>query len=311
MTIAREERSKNLAVALQTMVDAVGDSALDEVSFDGARYPSILTTTWDELLSIGLIEALPTGEYVLTGRGWTAGVLSTGRVNVDPFRERLQRLFAELKRFVKGRKETVTIPFRQIIERTGLPDGWVFNVIEGKYMEEISQRRGASWVKPGRLVLIPVSFGIEPTDLRTLLDPAMLEKMEDLENELESTREDLSQYKCPYCGSGLSAAGGYPIDEHNEGDYEYFSCGYGLRNGYPESLCPKDPEYPKLEDFELKTVQSDSGEWMCFPMGKTPKAKLVDIGACPGRTAEEARDRVAKRYVYFSGKKPDTEQLMR
>jgi hypothetical protein len=61
-----------------------------------------------------------------------------------------------------------------------------------------------------------------PTDLSTLLRDEVLRRIEDLEGELEATREDLtkfkSQYTCPYCSAELSSAGGYPIDEHSEGD---------------------------------------------------------------------------------------------
>jgi hypothetical protein len=194
---------------------------------------------------------------------------------------------------------------RVLVESTGLPEGWIFNIIEGKYLEEVSKRRGASWVKPGRVLLIPTSFGIEPTDLNTLLQDEMLKKVEDLEAELEATREDLGRYQCPYCSAELSSAGGYPIDEHTDGYFETFGCGYSLQDGYPTSLCPKDPKFPKLEDFELRIEQTTSGEWICYAIGKTPKAKLVSIGFCPGRTEEEARQRVARRYDYLAGNTRD------
>ena len=241
MTLARTERSENFSAAMKTMLDGIGDAPLDEVPFAPSAHPDILNTTWDELLATELIEPLPTGEYILTGRGWTAGVISTGQVNDPAFQNRIGTVFAVLKALVKGRAGSVTVAFRDIVNQTGLPEGFVFNVIEGRYMEEISKRRGASWVKPGRFVLVPVAFGIEPTDLRTLVDPAMLQKLEELEDELYATRDDLSRYRCPHCNSELVASGGYPIDEHNDGDYEQFSCGFGLRDGQVESLCPMDP----------------------------------------------------------------------
>ena len=81
MSLARTERSENFSTALKTMLDGIGDAALNEVPFAPSAHPNILATTWDELLATELIEALPTGEYILTGRGWTAGVISTGQVN--------------------------------------------------------------------------------------------------------------------------------------------------------------------------------------------------------------------------------------
>src|SRR5579862_5722328 len=99
MTIARSERSDNFALALKTILDAVGDSAVDEIKFTPATHSSILATTWDELLGSGLIETLPTGEHILTGRGWTAAVISTGKINDPDFRLRVAKLFATLKSF--------------------------------------------------------------------------------------------------------------------------------------------------------------------------------------------------------------------
>jgi hypothetical protein len=125
--------------------------------------------------------------------------------------------------------------------------------------------------------------------------------MEELEDELGATRDDLSRYRCPHCNAEMTASGGYPIDEHNDGDYEQFSCGYGLRDGRVKSLCPKDPNFPKFEDFELVMNQTKSGEWICWPKPKTLHARLIGLSSCPGRTEEEAKRRVKARYLYKSG----------
>jgi hypothetical protein len=310
MTMARAQRSDNFALALKTMLNTLGDAALDEVSFVASAHPDILMTTWDELLASELVETLLTGEHVLTGRGWTVAVMSTGQNNDPAFQHRIQKSFAALKGYVKGRHSSATVPFRDLVAQTQLPEGFLFNVIEGRYMEEVSKRRGASWVKPGRLVHIPVGFGIEHTDLRTLLDPGMIEKLEQLEEELDATRDHLSRYRCPYCDSELTSSGGYQIDEHNDGYFEEFACGYSLQDGSERGLCPQDPAYPKFEDFELRIEQSSSGQWMCFPIGKTPKAERVQLGSCPGRTREEAEQRVARRYEYISGKSRDVSRIV-
>ena len=305
MTLSRTERSENFSVALKTMLDALGDAAVDEVLFDPAAHSGIFTTTWDELLSSKLVELLSSGEYILTGRGWTAAVISTGQINEPGFQQRIGILFADLKKLVKGRARPATLSFRSLVTQTALPEGFVFNVIEGRYIEEITKRRGASWVKPGRVVFVPVAFGIEPTDLRTLLNPAMIQKLEELEDELDATRDDLSRYRCPHCNSELVAAGSYPIDEHGDGDYEQFSCGYGLRDGHVESLCPKDPNFPRFEDFELMMHQEKSGEWICWAKPKTPYAGLIGLGTSPGRTQEEAQRRVKAQYLYRAGQTRD------
>jgi hypothetical protein len=173
---------------------------------------------------------------------------------------------------------------RALAAESGLPEGWVFNIIEGKYMEEVRGHRGASWFKHGRVVLIPASFDVEPVDLQTLLNADLLRKVEGLEEDLDLTRDALSQYLCPYCGAGL-------------GSFGVFAC------GYPEKPCPSDPEFPKLEDFELKLRQDSYGEWICEAKGKTPNARRVGLGSQPGRTEDEARQRVIDRYNWVSRKR--------
>jgi hypothetical protein len=190
------------------------------VPFNPSAYPGILKTTWEELYGFELIEPLPTGHYIFTGRGWTAVLITTGMRYEQSFTARIGTLFAAMKAPVKGRNEPATVHLRVLAEKTSLPEGWIFKIIEGKYLEEVSKRRGATRVKPGWIVLIPASFDIEPTDLNTHLQDEILQKLEDLEGELEATREDPGQYKCPYCGSGLSSTGGYPIDEHNDRNFE-------------------------------------------------------------------------------------------
>jgi len=199
---------------------------------------------------------------------------------------------------------------RDLVDKTGLPEGWIFNIIEGKYLEEVSKRRGASWIKSGRLVSIPMGFAVEPTDLQSLVSAEMLQKVEELEEELQVTKDDLGQYKCPHCGSELSSSGSFEIDEHNEGYFQNFGCGYSTEDGYTRNLCPADPYFPKLEDFELRLHQTKSGEWICYPLGKTPNAKKVDVGSCPGKTEEEARARVIKRYNYVARKSTDPTGFM-
>ena len=72
----------------------MGDYPLAEVLFDPNAHPDILKTTWEDLEKIALIEPLPTGKYLLTGRGWTAALLTTGTQNEPCFKDRLGKLFS-------------------------------------------------------------------------------------------------------------------------------------------------------------------------------------------------------------------------
>jgi len=92
MTRARQERTANFKLALTTLLEAVGDYALAEVLFDPNAHPDILKPTWEDLENIALIEPLPTGKYLLTGRGWTAALLTTGTQN-EPSRTDLASYF--------------------------------------------------------------------------------------------------------------------------------------------------------------------------------------------------------------------------
>jgi hypothetical protein len=74
-------------------------------------------------------------------------------------------------------------------------------MIEGRYLW---RRRPSEGGRPGlsQAVLIPVGFNVEPTDLRTLLKPAMLQKLEEVTDELEASCEDLGQYNAHTADQG-------------------------------------------------------------------------------------------------------------
>jgi hypothetical protein len=304
MTLAPDERAENCREALKLMLERVGDEPVDEIFFGPKDLEGVLTTSLDDLHSRNFIEEIsPGGEFSLTGRGWTAALLVTGANSEKTLEERIGKLFSTMKGLVKGRHEPAVVRFRTLVAEIDLPEGWVFNIIEGKYMEEVCRRKGASWFKKGRLVLIPVGFGVEPSDLQTLLNADLLSKVEGLEEELDATRDALGQYTCPYCGAGLSSAGPVELDEHTDGYFQVFTCGYSCGDGYEERLCPSDPKFPKLEDFELKVHLDKYGEWICHPISKTPNARKVGLGSQPGRTEEEAKQRVIDRYNYVSKKR--------
>jgi hypothetical protein len=56
----------------------------------------ILSTTWEELLATELIETLPADEYLLTERGWSAGIIAMGEINESAFQSRIGTVFAAL-----------------------------------------------------------------------------------------------------------------------------------------------------------------------------------------------------------------------
>jgi hypothetical protein len=301
MTLPTEERTDNVRLALGRLLESAGDQPIDEVLFKQIDFDGILPTTWEELQAKGFVETVsPVGDLSLTGRGWVAALLVTHKNSEEEFKRRVGELFGVMKSLVKGRKEPKAITMRTLVDETKLPEGWIFNVIEGRYMEEIYKRNGASWIKKGRVVLVPVGFAVEPTDLETLLNSELLRKFEELRDELEIAQDELGQYKCPHCGAQLASAGSVPLDEHSEGYYQSFGCGYSVMDGFVESLCPSDPKFPRLEEFDLKASKTSHGDqWVCTPVAKTYQARKVNLNSQPGSTEQEAKQRVIENYNFM------------
>jgi hypothetical protein len=194
------------------------------------------------------------------------------------------------------------VPLKQIAAVTTLPEGWIYNIIEGKYSEERNKRRGASWAKKGQLIFVPIGFGIEPVDLQQLISAELLKRVDEIKENLDITLQELSEYRCPYCDSRQSASGGVPLSEHHDGYYQVFECGYRTIDGFVEGLCPKDPKFPTLHDFELRTHQTSDDDWVCYAAPLTRYARKVELSnARPGKTEGDARQRMIERYRVMKG----------
>jgi hypothetical protein len=73
--------------------------------------------------------------------------------------------------------------------------------------------------------------------------------LRDLQLALEAAREELTEYRCPYCGSPVAVRIDAPVDREEQ-DWEMresFECGYQRFGGYMEQPCPRDPRFPKFE----------------------------------------------------------------
>ena len=125
-------------------------------------------------------------------------------------------------------------------------------------------------------------------------------RIEELQAELEEAKERLKQLHCPYCGAGLGTSGPVPISERHEGYFETFECGHSRIDGFEERLCPSDPKFPTLDEFELKTVQKGN-EWFCHAVPKTANSRKIDLSIEHGNTEDEARQQGIKRYKYVKG----------
>lgn len=126
----------------------------------------------------------------------------------------------------------------------------------------------------------------------------MEQARETLEEELQFVKEQLDV--CPVCGAELTeksmrvvASYGDYGEAEDLGEFVSYACGYAELEGDLEHPCAKDPEFPSLDDYNLETEYEERhAQWMCYAKPKTEMAKLVRLRAQPGKTEEQARQRV-------------------
>lgn len=125
--------------------------------------------------------------------------------------------------------------------------------------------------------------------------------------ELEEAREELAEYRCPYCGAPLSSRLNAPADpEEKHWDIrEEFGCGYQVFGGYVERPCPSDPRFPKFEEYELQchhSLDEPHWPWQCYAVGKTDMARRLHLQPGLGRTRDEAEANVREWYDRYARK---------
>jgi TIR domain len=128
-----------------------------------------------------------------------------------------------------------------------------------------------------------------------------------IKDELEFTKEKLSQFQCPFCRAPVVEQNQVPLDPAEKvwDTREAYECGYEVLAGQTQHPCPSDPSFPKLEDFEFE-MQHDLKEptfkWSCWPKPKTRMARLLSLGRELGRTEDEAKQRAVQRYESYAKK---------
>ena len=301
MTHSNEKRLQNCKDALEIMLRVLGDDAVGETVFnpEDKEFENIIPTTWTELCDDKWVEKTEAPRhYRLTGIGWLQALRITDQFREKEFGERLSGTFASMKSYVKDRKEPAVVKRGELAKRADVPEGWLINVIDSRLIEEVHGRKGPHWDR--HMVFIPAEFDMVPLDLNSLLVNEATSRIEELQEELEEAKKRLKQLHCPYCGAVLSKSGPVPISERDEGYFETFECGYSRTDGFEKRLCPSDPKFPTLDEFELKTVQRGN-EWFCHAVPKTANSRKIDLSIEYGNTEDEARQRVIKRYKYVKG----------
>lgn len=147
-------------------------------------------------------------------------------------------------------------------------------------------------------------------ELEEMASGATLQKLqseiEELRDQMEDLQAEVDEYRCPYCGSGLSDRIHAPADaeEKHWGMRETFGCGFRRFGGTVESLCTKDPRFPQFTDYEIicSEPQAERDQWQCHARPKTEMATKASIQSSWGKTHDEARRRLKLNYEYRAGK---------
>lgn len=109
---------------------------------------------------------------------------------------------------------------------------------------------------------------------------------------VETLRDLATDFTCRWCGARLVECVPVPF-EHGEDELRSFAC--GAQTGWRERPCPKAPNFPKFEDFELVYFE-DGGQFWCKARGNTEFARSLDLAAGWGDTNEDAARMVERSY---------------
>jgi hypothetical protein len=103
--------------------------------------------------------------YALTLDGWFEGQRVSGRFESEQFDLRRGRLCAAMKDAVKGRREEQFLECAKLAARAGLPEGWVWNVLEAQVLYRLDPKGRYHVRFENGFVYVPVTFGQEPVDV--------------------------------------------------------------------------------------------------------------------------------------------------
>lgn len=155
----------NIELALKLMMEELGDDIIYH-EFDITVPPysdRIYPTTWKALEDSYLIsvpDVINRPFRELTGYGWLEGLRITGQIEEDELKKRAGRVMRALKDSLGGRNENAYVSTDSIASDSGTSDGFVFNVVESQFIENVFRRTGAKWEDRRKTtILVPIDFG--------------------------------------------------------------------------------------------------------------------------------------------------------
>lgn len=125
--------------------------------------------------------------------------------------------------------------------------------------------------------------------------------------QIEQMRLKFQDYLCPFCGSMLSSRISAPADSSQDywDDREEFTCGFQRFGNIIETPCPRDPNFPKIDDYQFNFVYNENEpilKWCCTAIGKTEMSRKFHLGIGYGRTKEESKIQLLEKYNRYTGK---------
>jgi len=297
MTISPEARRTDAIALLAALYTTLADAPIDCTAFDPAdpTFASFQRTSWDELVSEGLLSDFDASRYFLTAKGWSEALVRANDHKSEAFELRIGQLSQSLKRKVKGRRNSALTTLEDVTIDSKLPSGWVFNALDAHLICRIHGKRDAGWLNGarGRVIEIPRDFGLIEIDLFADVRSENLK----LSETLEQMEELYSDFRCDFCGAPLSGRNPW---EHEYGweEASEYACGRTVGAPFGNVPCTMDSKFPKLDDYVL-TTKPEGKTWFCFARPANPQspASLVMLMQTGGSTEVEAIAEMRKRYA--------------
>jgi rubredoxin len=120
----------------------------------------------------------------------------------------------------------------------------------------------------------------------------MQDIVKEMANRAGEFRDFKSHYLCPHCESPLKTLKDIEEDEWT-GSLREYDCGYSEIDGATHVMCPCDPEYPDLNQVQLKTRYNQVFDnWSCSYSEATLKTWRLPHIVVSGKTEKEAKYRM-------------------
>ena len=169
MMVSRRQRTADIDGTLRVMVEILGNGHLDDALFEcnDARFEGTFPTTWEHLVAAGCLQQISNWHYRLTPDGWIKGLEAAGKLCDEKTSEALGSLCAKIKHRCEdgGLRHRSGTTIQELSAETGIPQGWISNVIDSHLIRICFQQVDCEW-EPGddnkNHVMIPARFGLDP-----------------------------------------------------------------------------------------------------------------------------------------------------